>query len=106
MPSLFTDLDALEQRLSALGAGPRHLQHLMRTWTQALPLSRGRKQVEHFLPLAVRDAWPAIDTALQGLARELSVHPGEDHSVRLLVALHDGQTVESVLLPRGGRSRW
>src|SRR5690606_23712188 len=29
-------------------------------------------------------------------------HPGEDGSARLLVALRDGQTVESVRLPRGG----
>jgi 23S rRNA (adenine2503-C2)-methyltransferase len=29
-------------------------------------------------------------------------HPGEDGSARLLVALADGQTVESVLLPRDG----
>ena len=97
-----TDLDALDRRLLALGAGPRHRLHLLRTWTQALPLSRGRKLAEHFLPRAVREGWPAIDAGLQGLAREVSAHPGEDGSVRLLVALHDGQTVESVLLPRGG----
>ena len=31
-----------------------------------------------------------------------SAHPGEDGSERLLVELVDGQTVESVLLPRDG----
>jgi 23S rRNA (adenine2503-C2)-methyltransferase len=32
----------------------------------------------------------------------ISAHPGEDGSARLLVGLADGQTVESVLLPRDG----
>jgi 23S rRNA (adenine2503-C2)-methyltransferase len=35
------------------------------------------------------------------LARVRSEHPGED-GTRLLVELADGQTVESVLLPRDG----
>jgi 23S rRNA (adenine2503-C2)-methyltransferase len=39
---------------------------------------------------------------LDGLARLRSEHPGEDGSARLLVELADGQTVESVLLPRDG----
>ncbi|MFZ3290529.1 MAG: RNA methyltransferase, partial [Telluria sp.] len=30
------------------------------------------------------------------------IHPGQDGSARLLVGLHDGQSVESVLLPRDG----
>jgi len=39
---------------------------------------------------------------LQGLVTLRSTHPGEDGSARLLVGLQDGQTVESVLLPRDG----
>jgi 23S rRNA (adenine2503-C2)-methyltransferase len=39
---------------------------------------------------------------LNGLARLRSEHPGADGSARLLVELGDGQTVESVLLPRDG----
>jgi 23S rRNA (adenine2503-C2)-methyltransferase len=39
---------------------------------------------------------------LEGLVRLISSHPGEDGSARLLVGLADGQTVESVLLPRDG----
>ena len=39
---------------------------------------------------------------LRGLARVISEHAGEDGSARLLVELADGQTVESVLLPRDG----
>jgi 23S rRNA (adenine2503-C2)-methyltransferase len=45
---------------------------------------------------------PMIEAELQGLARVHSEHPSEDGSARLLVALADGQLVESVLLPRGG----
>ncbi len=97
-----TRITALRQTLQALGAGPKHEQHLLRTWTQALPLSRGRKQVEHFLPLRVRQAWPALAEGLQQLATLHSAHAGADGSQRLLLSLHDGQTVESVLLPRGG----
>jgi 23S rRNA (adenine2503-C2)-methyltransferase len=47
-------------------------------------------------------ALPAIEAQLQGLARLRSAHPGGDGSERLLLELADGQTVESVLLPRGG----
>ncbi len=97
-----TQIDQLRTRLQNLGALPRHESHLLRTWTQALPLSRGRKQVEHFLPLNVRQAWPDLQAQLDGLARLQSAHPADDGSQRLLVALHDGQSVESVLLPRGG----
>jgi 23S rRNA (adenine2503-C2)-methyltransferase len=55
-----------------------------------------------FLPKPVREALPQIDAELDGLARVLATHPGEDGSARLLVGLADGQTVESVLLPRDG----
>jgi len=92
----------LQHRLHALGAGPRHEQHLLRGWAQALPAERGKRRMDAFLPRAVRKAWPAIEAELDGLVRLQSVHAGADGSARLLVALADGQTVESVLLPRGG----
>jgi 23S rRNA (adenine2503-C2)-methyltransferase len=50
----------------------------------------------------VRIALPALEADLHALARLISEHPAEDGSARLLVGLHDGQTVESVLLPRDG----
>ncbi|MDN3919991.1 RNA methyltransferase [Roseateles violae] len=95
-------IDTLRQRLRALGALPKHEQRVLRDWVQALPHDRGRRRPEHFLPLALREALPALDAELQGLARLISEHPGEDGSARLLVGLADGQTVESVLLPREG----
>jgi 23S rRNA (adenine2503-C2)-methyltransferase len=58
---------------------------------------------EVFFPLALCKELPAIETELLGLARLHSEHPADKDGVaRLLVQLHDGQMVESVLLPRGG----
>ncbi len=68
---------------------------------------RGRRRAaaaasRTYLPQALREALPALVEELAGLARLRSEHPAADGSVRLLVELADGQTVESVLLPRGG----
>ncbi|HEY4082516.1 MAG TPA: RNA methyltransferase [Burkholderiaceae bacterium] len=95
-------LSDLRQRLRALGALPKHEGRVLRDWVQAKPHDSGRRRPENFLPLAVREALPAIDAELDALTRLMSEHPGEDGSARLLVGLRDGQTVESVLLPRGG----
>lgn len=92
----------IRQRLRDLGAVPCHEGRVLRAWVQGRSLNTRRQRAEHFLPLAVREAMPALSTELQGLARLQSEHPGEDGSARLLVALADGQTVESVLLPRDG----
>ena len=102
LPALFTQVSALRQRLRALGARPPHEQRVLRLWAQALPQDSGRRKLEDFLPTELRAALPALATGLAGLARLRSAHPGEDGSARLLVDLADGQTVESVLLPRDG----
>jgi len=95
-------LGEIRTRLRALGALPLHEQRVLRDWVQAAPHERGRRQPVDFLPKAVREALPALDAELAGLVRLVSEHPGEDGSARLLVALADGQSVESVLLPRDG----
>ena len=95
-------LDQLCHPLFAAGARPVHVQRLLRHWCQALPLSAGKRALDDFLPLAVRQQLPAWQAALDGLAAVQSVHPGDDGAERLLVSLADGQAVESVLLPRGG----
>ena len=95
-------LSDLRQRLRALGALPKHEGRVLRDWVQAKPHDSGRRRPENFLPRALREALTAIDAELDALTRLVSEHPGEDGSARLLVGLHDGQTVESVLLPRGG----
>lgn len=92
----------LRQRLTALGAGPLHAQRVLRHWVHALPADAGRRQPAHHFPKPLLEALPALRDELAGLARLQAEHPGEDGSARLLVALNDGQTVESVRLPRGG----
>jgi len=95
-------LEHLRCRLRALGAKPCHERLVLRAWTQSLPLDSGRQLAEDFLPRQLRNALPALAAELTGLVRLRSEHAGADGSARLLVELADGQTVESVLLPRDG----
>ncbi|MFL6627072.1 MAG: RNA methyltransferase [Vitreoscilla sp.] len=95
-------MGAIRSRLRALGAAPGHEARVLRQWVNAQPQDAGKRRLSDFMPLAVRDALPALTAELAGLATLRSEHPGEDGSARLLVGLADGQTVESVLLPRDG----
>jgi 23S rRNA (adenine2503-C2)-methyltransferase len=94
-----TSLAELRQRLHALGANDDHVAHLLRAWLHARPLDSGRRRAEHFLPRRVRDVLPALADELASLARLQHEHHAADGAVRLLLALHDTQTVEAVLLP-------
>lgn len=104
MPEPFPllQLEQIQAELSAAGALPLHARRVLRSWVQALPLDGGKRRPEDFLPLSLRQALPALLAQLDGLLRLVSTHPGEDGSARLLLALQDGQMVESVLLPRDG----
>ena len=95
-------LDHLRDRLRVLGAKPCHEVAVLRAWTQALPLDSGTRAAENFLPRRLRDALPALAAELRGLARLRSTHADASGAARLLVDLADGQSVESVLLPRDG----
>ncbi len=95
-------IQQLRDRLTGLGANPDHARHVLRCWAQARPQESGRQRIEHYLPQALRNALPGLVDELAGLARLRSRHVGADGSERLLVGLADGQSVESVLLPRGG----
>lgn len=88
--------------LRALGARERHEMRVLRLWVQAKPQDSGRRPLESFMPKSLRDALPALSQSLQALATLREQHAGQDGSARLLVGLQDGQTVESVLLPREG----
>jgi 23S rRNA (adenine2503-C2)-methyltransferase len=123
----------LRQRLRDLGAKPCHEDRLLRGWSQVCSYDKKHSPAETFFPLALRNALPAIEAELNGLARLKSEHAADGHTLvqpvkahssfdklrtnglessvrpinsdgvaRLLVELHDGQMVESVLLPRGG----
>jgi 23S rRNA (adenine2503-C2)-methyltransferase len=92
----------LHQRLHSLGAKPCHADRVLRGWSQVSSYDTPRSAAENFFPLALRNELPAIEAELDGLARLRSEHPAGAGVARLLVELHDGQMVESVLLPRGG----
>ncbi|MCP5267969.1 MAG: RNA methyltransferase [Zoogloeaceae bacterium] len=95
-------IEQLRQRLRALGALPCHEGRVLRAWVQQRSIDNRHRKAEDFLPLAVRNELPALMADLDALAKVRSAHPGEDGAERLLVELADGQTVESVLLPRDG----
>lgn len=95
-------IEHLRQRLRALGAKPAHEARFLRAWSQQRSLDTRRGRAQDFFPLALQHALPALDEELARLARVRSEHAGEDGAARLLVELADGQTVESVLLPRDG----
>ena len=91
------DLDA---RLAELGALPQHRSRVLRHWLQAIPLTQGRKALEHFLPKPLREALPGLMAEWQGLVTLHTREPAADGSERLLFTLRDGQSVEAVLLPQ------
>ena len=97
-------IEDIRQHLRALGARPCHEQRVLRAWVQGRPLDTGgrRQQAKDCLPLSLRQALPALNEELQALVQLRSEHPGDDGSARLLLELANGQTVESVLLPRDG----
>lgn len=96
-------LTELRQRLRALGALPLHEGRVLRQWAQGRPLIDGaRRWHDDFFPQRVRADLPQLTRDLAALATLQSQHPAEDGSARLLVGLQDGQSIESVLLPRDG----
>ncbi len=94
-------IQALRDRLRALGAAPLHEARVLRHWVMGRPQASGRHKPEHHLPLPLVQALPALEAELAGLATLGENHPGADGSARLLVNLADGQQVESVLLAPG-----
>jgi len=92
----------LRDQVRSLGGNAQHEARVLRLWSQAKPQDSGRRRLESFMPTTLRNALPALTEQLAGLATLREQHPGQDGSARLLVGLHDGQSVESVLLPRDG----
>jgi 23S rRNA (adenine2503-C2)-methyltransferase len=91
-------LPALRHHLAALGAGPQHELRVLRDWVQYRDPAAARRKPEHFLPQALRQGYAALQADLDRLAQPLAQHLGSDGARRLIVGLHDGATVESVLL--------
>jgi 23S rRNA (adenine2503-C2)-methyltransferase len=95
-------IETLRRRLRDLGAKPPHEHRVLQAWTRLRSLDTRHRRAEDFLPKRLREALPGLMAELHGLVQLRSEHPGADGSARLLVELSDGQTVESVLLPRDG----
>jgi len=98
----FQQITEIRDQLRCLGARPAHEQRILRLWSQAKPQNSGSRPLESFMPAALRQALPQLSETLSNLLRLQSTHPAEDGSVRWLLALQDGQTVETVGLPRDG----
>ena len=50
----------LRHRLRSLGAKPKHEEHVLRLWANALPQTHGRRRIEDWLPLELREALVAL----------------------------------------------
>lgn len=95
-------METIRERLRAAGARPRHEQRILRSWLAGRALGDDAGAADQPFPRSLVVALPAIAAELEGLARVESEHVAEDGSARLLVALADGASVESVLLARDG----
>jgi 23S rRNA (adenine2503-C2)-methyltransferase len=93
-------IEALKEQLRAAGAKPRHETLVLRAWSRGLPLDAFAYLAD--FPGRLRAALPDVSAAWRGLAAVRSEHPSADGSTRLLLALRDGRTIESVLLPGDG----
>jgi 23S rRNA (adenine2503-C2)-methyltransferase len=92
----------LIDRLRAAGAKPQHENLILRAWLAGRALDFHRDTREHPFPRELLRVLPQIEKELDDAARVVAEHDGADGSVRLLVRLHDRQTIESVLLERNG----
>jgi 23S rRNA (adenine2503-C2)-methyltransferase len=95
-------IDSLRDTLRAAGARPRHETLILRAWIRGLPLDAFAQTEDAQLPLTLRRALPALAAGFGALVRVVSEHRGADGSARFLLALDDGNTIESVLLPGDG----
>ena len=93
-------ISEIDAQLAARGARPQHRSRVLRHWLQGIPLSQGRRPLQHFLPKPLFEALPGLMAAWQGLVQLHTREPAADGSERLLLTLGDGQSVEAVLLPQ------
>jgi 23S rRNA (adenine2503-C2)-methyltransferase len=100
--SFETSIDELREALRAAGARPRHETLILRAWVRGLALDAFTQSEDSQLPLALRRALPALAARFAKLVTVVSQHRGGDASLRFLLALADGKTIESVLLPGDG----
>jgi 23S rRNA (adenine2503-C2)-methyltransferase len=99
---MFTQFQSLSAHLKSLDAKPCHEERLLRLWLQGLPLSTPGSRPQHVFPKRMAEQIGLLSGQLDKIALIESKHVAEDESIRLLLKLHDSQTVETVLLPRHG----
>ena len=93
-------LDTLHRRLLSLGAKPQHHGYFYRSLFGVVPRI---KPDDPKFPLALRKALPELYAIVDGALVVADSHQAEEKdSLKLLFKLHDGHTIESVLLPRDG----
>jgi 23S rRNA (adenine2503-C2)-methyltransferase len=92
----------LRGALRAAGARPRHETLLLRAWVRGLALDAFACAEDSRLPGSLRAALPDIAARFGSLVTVVAEHAATDDSRRLLLALADGRTIESVLLPGDG----
>jgi 23S rRNA (adenine2503-C2)-methyltransferase len=95
-------IQELRDALRAAGARPRHETLMLRAWVRGRPLDAFARSEDAQLPLRLRRALPEVAQRFAALVGVQSEHRGADDSVKLLLRLRDGKTVESVLLPGDG----
>ena len=93
-------LDTFHQRLLSLGTKPQHCGYFYRSLFGVMPRI---KPDDPKFPLALRKALPELYAIIDGALVVADSHQAEEKdSLKLLFKLHDGHTIESVLLPRDG----
>lgn len=93
-------IEALKEQLRAAGAKPRHETLVLRAWSRGLALDAFAYLAD--FPARLRTALPEVSAAWRAIVEVRSEHPSTDGSARLLLALRDELTIESVLLPGDG----
>ncbi|HUO66876.1 MAG TPA: radical SAM protein, partial [Gammaproteobacteria bacterium] len=93
-------IEALKEQLHAAGAKPRHETLVLRAWSRGLALDAFAYLAD--FPARLLAALPDVSAEWRALLSVRSEHPSADGSARLLLALRDARTIESVLLPGDG----
>jgi 23S rRNA (adenine2503-C2)-methyltransferase len=101
-PSIFTDLQSLTDRLLPLAPKACHRERVLRAWVEGKTLQTSAARRGYRFPAALDSSLGEIETELAAVAVIASEHIAVDEAVRFLMRLADGQTVETVLLPRDG----
>ena len=93
-------LDTLHRRLLSLGAKLQHRGYFYRSLFGVVPRI---KPDDPKFPMALRKALPELYAIIDEALVVADSHQAEEKdSLKLLFKLHDGHTIESVLLPRDG----